>query len=188
MLANWWKYMFVFSQAAVPWALRATVLIGFNTLFLYSPHLKSLFIFLLHLYHCSPLSIQTGFQYNYTQHATTTVIRNSDVNSSPSHPRLSSAHCADQSPWQLAQNSFFSEIWPWLLEKSKKKVNSCICYTHVENTSFIWCQRACKALSSVQIWVAASFLALGKHHGPCHPPPRPFWAEGTMGLLSGDSL
>lgn len=119
---------------------------------------------------CSLFSI-TAFQCNYAQHATTAVIRNSDVNSAPGRP---SAH---RSPWQLAQKPIFS--WNLAMAfgkeqkktKKQKKVNSCICCTRCENTSFIWCQRACVALSSVQIWVAASFLALSKHHRPPPPPP-----------------
>lgn len=72
----------------------------------------------------------------------------------------------------------------WLL--SRKKMYSCICCMCSKNTAFIWSQKAFKALSSVQIWVAACLLSVSKHFRACHhPPPPPFplcQAEGTVGL------
>lgn len=85
---------------------------------------------------------------------------------------MNSSRCADWSPWlplpkkKRKEKGLFLKSGDDFWGKVRNKKNSncfCVC---CENTSFIWCQRACVALSSVQIWWAASFLAPSKHHGP----------------------
>lgn len=94
-------------------------------------------------------------QRDRAQCAATAVIRNSDVNSAPPPLTPSPAALLTGRHGNWHKSHFPENLWTAFgterRERTKKKVNSCICCTSCENASFIWCQRAGAALSSVQI-------------------------------------